>query len=69
MAIMLTRPRLYLGEDATGVETFHFANGTVCVFTERAPGKETHNEDAVGVIPCGDTAGVLVVADGVGGLP
>ncbi|MGB5180387.1 MAG: protein phosphatase 2C domain-containing protein [Gammaproteobacteria bacterium] len=69
MALALKEPRLYLGVDTGGVETFQFANGIACVFTERAPGKETDNEDAAGLIPCGDTAGVLVVADGLGGLP
>lgn len=69
MAIILTESKLYLGENATGIDTFLFANGMVCAFTERAPGKETDNEDALGLIPCGDTAGVLVVADGIGGLP
>jgi serine/threonine protein phosphatase PrpC len=66
---MLTEPELYLGVDIDGIASFRFANGHACVYTGRAPGKDTDNEDALGLIPCGIGAGVLVVADGVGGLP
>jgi serine/threonine protein phosphatase PrpC len=66
---MLTEPELYLGVDVDGIASFRFANGLACAFTGRAPGKETDNEDALGLIPCGSDAGVLVVADGLGGLP
>ncbi len=45
------------------------AGGTAIAFTCRAPDKQTDNEDTVGVIPCGDDAVVLAVADGAGGLP
>lgn len=69
MAITLTETKLYLGVNVAEIETFRFANGIACAFTGRAPGKETDNEDALGLIPCGDNAGVLVVADGLGGLP
>lgn len=43
--------------------------GSVVAFTCRSPYKETENEDAVALIPYGDDAAVLVVADGAGGLP
>jgi len=69
VAIELKEAKLYLGVDVADVETFYIANGIACAFTERAPGKEVVNEDAVGLIPCGNFAGVLVVADGVGGFP
>jgi len=69
VAIRLTEPRLYLGRDLSGIESFRLANGTACVFTVRAPGKQTDNEDSVGLIPCGDRSCVLTVADGLGGLP
>lgn len=69
MAITLTESRLYLGVNDSEIETFHFANGIACALTGRAPGKETDNEDALGLVPCGNNAGVLVVADGLGGLP
>jgi serine/threonine protein phosphatase PrpC len=37
------------------------------VFSVRCPGKDSVNEDAAALIPFGDSAGVLVVADGMGG--
>ncbi|MCW8874681.1 MAG: protein phosphatase 2C domain-containing protein, partial [Gammaproteobacteria bacterium] len=43
--------------------------GQVAVFSGRAPHKETPNEDAAGVLCMGDASTVLMVADGVGGLP
>ena len=43
--------------------------GSVVAFTERAPDKDTENEDTVAVIPWGPESVVLVVADGAGGLP
>ena len=43
--------------------------GSVVAFTERAPDKETENEDTVAVIPWGPESVVLVIADGAGGLP
>lgn len=45
------------------------AGGTAVAYTCREPGKETENEDSVAIIPYGPGAGVLVVADGAGGLP
>lgn len=69
MAITITQARLYLGVDSTEVETFRIAGGTACAFTKRAPDKESDNEDSLGLIPCGEKRGVLVVADGLGGLP
>jgi serine/threonine protein phosphatase PrpC len=69
MAIALTQSRLYLGRDLAEIETIQIAAGTACVYTHRAPGKNTDNEDAAGLIPCGENAGVILVADGLGGLP
>jgi serine/threonine protein phosphatase PrpC len=43
--------------------------GLVVAFTERAPDKDTENEDTVAVIPWGPESVVLVIADGAGGLP
>src|SRR5690606_19393288 len=41
--------------------------GTSSVITRRSPNKSTANEDAAAIIPCGETAAVLIVADGLGG--
>lgn len=46
-----------------------FGGGSVVAYTSRSPDKETENEDTVAAIPYGPDAVVLVVADGVGGLP
>ncbi len=44
-------------------------HGEVVYFSTRSPLKETPNEDALGVIPVANDATVLVVADGMGGMP
>ena len=43
--------------------------GSGIIFSTPAIDKETDNEDAIAVIPLGDDILVLVVADGLGGLP
>lgn len=55
--------------DLAAAEVVPFAGGSCALFTARAPDKETPNEDAIGLIPLGESAGVLVVADGAGGMP
>jgi len=50
-------------------ELYTFALGTVALYTNRSPGKDTLNEDAIALIPINNRNGVLVVADGVGGMP
>ncbi len=44
-----------------------FLTGGISLFTHSAPDKSTGNEDAVAVVPINAHAGVLIVADGVGG--
>lgn len=48
---------------------FAVAGGSVCALTHKDPEKASGNEDTVAIIPYGPGAGVLVVADGAGGLP
>lgn len=43
--------------------------GALVAYTCPAPDKSTENEDTLAAIPYGPDAGVLVVADGAGGLP
>ncbi len=62
-------PLIYAETDLRLAMSCRFAGGQCAVFTARSPFKETVNEDALAVIPVGDRAGVLVVADGLGGLP
>jgi serine/threonine protein phosphatase PrpC len=49
------------------VAVFEFAGGTAAVFTTRSPGKETSNEDVAALLPISESAGILAVADGLGG--
>lgn len=59
--------RLFLGNE----ESFdlEIAGGRISVRSLRGPDKTGPNEDAAAVIPIGDSAIVLAVADGVGGSP
>ena len=45
------------------------AHGEVAYFAARSPVKETPNEDALAIIPMANNALVIVVADGMGGMP
>ncbi len=51
-----------------GIEA-SLGGGTVVAYSDRSPDRTTENEDTVAAIPYGPEAVVLVVADGVGGLP
>jgi serine/threonine protein phosphatase PrpC len=46
-----------------------FIGGEATFFTARAPDKTTPNEDCLALIPFDADSGVLIVADGLGGLP
>jgi len=63
------RANLYFEHEmqADEAEPHRIAGGRAVVFSTRAPDKETANEDSAGVIPYGDDAAALVVADGMGG--
>lgn len=63
----LEKPRLFSQLDMGASELHLLAHGTASVFTTRCPGKETVNEDAAALLPFGEDAAVLVVADGLGG--
>ena len=45
------------------------AGGEAVVYSHRSPDKESPNEDSVALIRSANDTGVLVVADGVGGMP
>ncbi|MBL1140841.1 MAG: serine/threonine-protein phosphatase [Proteobacteria bacterium] len=53
-------------EEASSITLTH---GEVACFSNRSPSKESPNEDALGVIPVDKETTVLVVADGLGGMP
>lgn len=58
---------VHTGHDMHAAKSLKGLGGEVVVFSTRCPEKETSNEDALAVIPQSDQAGVLVVADGMGG--
>ncbi len=45
-----------------------FARGRAAVFSQRCPQKDTPNEDAVALLPAGESSGAIVLADGCGGM-
>lgn len=61
--------RFYFGEEMPEAEIHDIACGSVAVFSKRCPGKETPNEDAAALIPMRNGSAVLIVADGLGGIP
>lgn len=61
--------RLFLGVNEIEKSDETYPSGLVCVRSLRSPDKDTANEDAAAVIPVGNDALVLAVADGVGGTP
>ncbi len=69
MAITLEKPKLYLGADCEGIESYRLDGASLCAYTHRAPDKLSDNEDSLGLLPRADGSLVLVVADGLGGLP
>ena len=44
-------------------------HGELVYYSRRSPKKNTPNEDALAIIPVDETTTVLVVADGLGGMP
>ncbi len=50
-------------------EIYQTAAGQAGVFSTRSPDKTTPNEDAAALVPRNGHAGILIVADGMGGLP
>lgn len=46
-----------------------FLGGEAVTYSARSPDKQTANEDAVALLPYEKTSGLLVVADGLGGMP
>jgi len=67
LAAPLPDPALFLAEDLEAPLPFALAGGEAVLYTRRAPGKEGPNEDAAAVLPLEAEAGVLAVADGLGG--
>lgn len=60
---------LLTGLDLDVGQVENVGGGVAAVYTHRAPGKETINEDAALILGLGPNAGLLAVADGTGGGP
>jgi serine/threonine protein phosphatase PrpC len=60
---------LYVGADDVAEADHDLPQGKVSIRSYRAPDKESPNEDAAAIIPFGEHALILAVADGVGGTP
>lgn len=60
-------PDFFIEANMERAEPHEFAGGRVALFTTRSPDRESANQDSAALIPCPGDAGVLVVADGVGG--
>ena len=63
----LVSPLMLLAADSSLTGPVPLAGGKVVACSVRCPGAARVNEDAVAVVPVGPQAGVLLVADGVGG--
>lgn len=61
--------QLFFEQELLEDAVVEFGGGSAALFSMRCPGKETPNEDAVALIPTGQSSGVLAVADGLGGAP
>ncbi|MDH3640359.1 MAG: protein phosphatase 2C domain-containing protein, partial [Gammaproteobacteria bacterium] len=62
-------PVLYIAEDMEAAADWQFGFGGIAAFSRSSPEKTTGNEDSAALIPIDPESGVLVVADGVGGMP
>jgi serine/threonine protein phosphatase PrpC len=60
---------LYTQTDLEHPEKIDFETGVCMAYTHRSPEKETVNEDCAALIPYNDEGGVLIIADGLGGIP
>ena len=61
--------RIYTACDLPEGELHPIGLGLAAVFTRRAPESPDYNEDSCAIIPYDERSGLLVVADGAGGLP
>jgi serine/threonine protein phosphatase PrpC len=61
--------RLYAGRDLAEGELHPVGLGLAAIFTAKAPTGDGTNEDACAILPFSDKSGIVVVADGAGGLP
>jgi len=63
----LAAVEIVAGAERLGPRMLAFLQGQVVLFSVRAPGKTSSNEDAAALISIDDRNGLIVVADGLGG--
>lgn len=63
------KSQVYTATDCEDPQLHPLGPGLAAVFTQRAPDSSDVNEDSCAIIPYAEGAGILVVADGAGGLP
>lgn len=70
-AATLNRPQfpLYVESNEPTIGVHKLPTGEAVVYSNRSPDKPTPNEDSAGVVDLGPRGAVLIVADGLGGLP
>ena len=61
--------RVVRATEDTPAESYLIADGAATLCTRAAPDKPGGNEDSAALVPFGEHAAVLAVADGLGGLP
>lgn len=66
--VVIAEPWIYADTDLETPRSGSFAQGRLACFTHRSPDKD-QNQDALTVVPLGENAGILAVADGLGGQP
>ena len=65
-----TDNKVYANVDMeNSADEFSMAAGDAIVYVQRAPDKQTENEDSAGVYSLGNKDCALAVADGMGGMP
>jgi serine/threonine protein phosphatase PrpC len=67
VTIPLAKVEVVSAAEHLGPRKAHFLQGQVVLFSVRAPGKTSVNEDAAALIAIDDHNGLMVVADGLGG--
>ena len=63
------KPVTRFNADDEEPEVISLTHGELVCFSDRSPAKETPNEDSLAIISVDDETTVLVVADGMGGMP
>jgi serine/threonine protein phosphatase PrpC len=64
-----TSANVYKDSDMSASDLHEVGQGIAAVFSSRSPDKASGNEDSAGIIHLGRDNAILIVADGVGGLP